>query len=110
MPIARLALVRPLPGREQEVNRLQDQLIEAFAQQPGYILGFRFSIRERPRETGRLGIWESLDAADEAALVDHVMSLRSQLNLAISGRHEELIWDLQGSPWNLPAPLKPYAS
>ncbi len=90
------------------MEQLFDQLETHYATFPGYVLGFRYGAEAHSQaptdEVGRLAVWESHQAMDKAATNDHTMVLRSEINLLlVSGEHEELVHDIQGTPHNLPS-------
>lgn len=81
--------MKPVPGREQEVTAILDDLLANFAKQPGFIVGYRIVEPIEGGEVGRISIWESAELADQAASTDHVMAIRSQLHLMIEAGHQE---------------------
>ncbi len=104
MQILRMSLVRCREGCKDEVEELFQRLDNHYATFPGYVLGFRFDSPDRPDEAGRLAVWESHEAMDKAARHEHTLAIRSQINLLmVSGEHEELVYNVQGTTHNLPA-------
>ncbi len=75
----RLSLARPLEGRDEEVRRLEEDLLSYYAAQEGFLSGYRLTAREGHREVGRITLWESEEAAERAAATERVMVLRSKL-------------------------------
>jgi quinol monooxygenase YgiN len=90
----RLSLALAKPGHEAEVDRLENDLMAFFAKQPGYIHGYR--ITHDNAETGRIGrltVWRDEQAADNAAQTDHVLAVRSELQMLIEEeQHAERSW------------------
>ncbi|HEY8489908.1 MAG TPA: antibiotic biosynthesis monooxygenase [Dehalococcoidia bacterium] len=83
MPYIRVSLMRPQVGREEEVERLLTDLLRFFQGQKGFIAGWRVSALDRSGEVGRITVWESEEDADHAANQQHVMAVRSELNLLL---------------------------
>lgn len=105
-PVVRTSIEEILPGHLAEAERIVDSLKEFLAKQRGFILGYRFDLPEAPNSMGRVSMWDSEAAANDAARHDHVMALRSQL-AAISkkGSIVEHMHFIKGSPKNLPMPI-----
>jgi hypothetical protein len=108
MPIVRFSLYRPLPGRRAEMERLLDSLEDWLSKQEGYLLGFRFAATDASGDIGRIGIWRSLADADHAADQEHTLAIRAELLRLIddNGTHIERIFEIRGTPHNLPFPLQ----
>jgi quinol monooxygenase YgiN len=85
----RLSLMTPSRGEEDHVVQLQRDLVRYFSSQPGYVEGYVLKAPDGSGQVGRIGVWESEAAADQAANSDHVMAVRSQLNQMITGEHNE---------------------
>lgn len=89
----RLSLSKAKPGNEQEAAKIEDDLMSFFAQQPGYVRGYRILGGDSEGRGGRLTLWESNQAADQAAQTDHVLAQRSELLLLIDDEtHVEDSW------------------
>ena len=89
MPYIRLSVMKPVPGTDEKVAGILDELLAYFAKQPGYITGYRIVEPIEGGEVGRITIWDSAEMADQAASADHVMAIRSQLHLIIEAGHQE---------------------
>ncbi len=87
MPYVRVSLMQPLPGREQEVEELNRELISFYREQPGCVSCQFIRAVDDSSEVGRLTQWESEAAADAAATTDRSMQLRSRLHLAVHEGH-----------------------
>ncbi len=96
MPVMRISVLKPLPGRAKEIEHLSDELGEWLSKQPGFILGFRFGGAAHANEVGRISIWESRQHADHAASLDHTVSLRSRIVSACAPQHLEHLDDVMG--------------
>lgn len=90
MPVVRLSLVEPIPGREKEVESLLDELGEFHAQLPGHIIAAKFQPVERPHMRGRISIWRSEEDINHAASLSHTIALRSRLKYAADIDDEQL--------------------
>lgn len=102
MAIVRISLVRPFPGQKARVERILDNMADHFSQQKGYVMGCRFEARDDPEQLGRMSIWESHSDADHAAILTHTEALMSELHRLIEPGHLERIYEIKGSPKNLP--------
>ncbi len=75
----RLSLVQPKEGADDQISAMQDDLLQFFATQPGYVRGYKL-IRQFPDpRIGRISVWQSESDADNAAGSQHVLSVRSEL-------------------------------
>jgi hypothetical protein len=93
----RLSLATPKAGHEEDVARMDDDLMRFFASQPGYLNGYRITGGDAiAGRIGRLSLWRSDRDADAAAQTDHVLSIRSEILLLIADeRHIEYSWTAQ---------------
>jgi len=90
MPYIRVSIMKPKTGSDVEVRRILDDLAGYFANQPGYLGGFRIDSHDGTGLLGRITTWSDEAAADQAAQTDHVLAIRSQLNPVVEeGSHEE---------------------
>ena len=86
----RLSLVSPKPVEDEHVSLLQDDLLEHFSTQAGYVRGYKLLSGDPQDRCGRLTVWKSEQEADVAANTQRVLSLRSELMLLIEeGSHVE---------------------
>ena len=65
----RLSTFTPKPGNEERIANLLEALDTAFSLQQGYVLGLRFTGRTGSNEMGRIFVWESPEAADNAEVL-----------------------------------------
>ena len=79
----RLSLMIPKPGSEERVLELQRQLVAWLPGKPGYVGGYVIVGGDPQGRVGHVGIWRSEHDADAAAQSDHILSIRSELMLAI---------------------------
>jgi heme-degrading monooxygenase HmoA len=99
MPYVRISHMRPRPGQEKRVGEILDELSRFYTDCQGYVLGYRLQPHEHDttKRMGRVGVWESEDAAVDAAQNQHALALRSELlRLIDEDSHEELSFD--GTP------------
>ncbi len=75
----RLSLMKPKPGAEKLVAGLMDNLLEFFADQPGYERGYALLEGDRHGRVGRITLWESEEQADLAANTQHVLTVRAEI-------------------------------
>lgn len=86
----RLSLMNPKTGRDELVSGLMDNLLQFFANQPGYVRGYSLLSGDPQGRVGRVTMWKSEEDADRAANSQHVLSLRSELlQLIEEGSHVE---------------------
>lgn len=89
----RLSLVNAKAGQEDAVEKIEDELMAFFAQQPGYIHGYHIVGGDSDGRVGRLTLWESDAAADQAAQTAYVLARRSEVLMIIEGDgHVEDSW------------------
>ena len=90
MPYVRISIARPRPGQEQRLAELQQQIADHVAKQPGCERSYVLRPNDNSGEIARITIWDSESQAESVANSDHMMSLRSELNLAAAeGGHTE---------------------
>lgn len=94
MSYVRVSMMRPLPGREHQVRQTLTDLVAFYRQQPGYLSGYMLEHEDGLQQFGRIGIWDSKEAAERAARLDHDLALRAALNDAVlPDSHEEYAFD-----------------
>jgi hypothetical protein len=89
----RLSLARPREGRNDEVQRLEEDLLSFFAAQEDFVSGYRLTACEGSREVGRITVWKREEAAERAATTDHVMAVRSELLAATEEERVEMAFE-----------------
>ena len=75
----RLSLMNPRPGEDERVSQIQDDLLDFFSSQPGYVRGYKVLSGDPQGRCGRLTVWKSEHEADNAANTQHVLAVRSRL-------------------------------
>ncbi len=92
MACLRLTLIEPAPGNEREAQRVLEALDGCLAGAPGLILSFVTEVESY--RMGRISLWLSKDDANQVALRDDILALRSQLR-RLSRNTEETLMDLK---------------
>ena len=86
----RLSLAEPRRGEEERVSQIQDDLLEFFSTQPGFVRGYKLLTGDPQSRCGRLTVWKSEEDRDQAANTQHVLSTRSELmGLVVEDSHAE---------------------
>jgi quinol monooxygenase YgiN len=89
MSYVRLSIARPRRGQEKRLHEIQAEIARWTRTQPGCKESYLLHPHDDSGEIARMTIYESEEAAEKAAQQDHLMSLRSELNLAAEGDHVE---------------------
>ena len=89
MQYIRVSIMKPKDGRGPEVAEINEQLAAFYRQQEGCLQGYSMRAADGSGEMGRLSIWESDEAAEQAATTEHSLSLRSRLHLLVQTGHEQ---------------------
>jgi len=92
MACLRLTLIEPAPGNEQEAQRVMETLDGCLAGSPGLILSFVTEVETS--RMGRISLWHSKGDANQVALRDDILALRSQLR-RLSVTTQETLMDLK---------------
>ena len=87
MPYIRISFMTPAEGKLDEVREYNDELSAFYQAQDGCLQSFVLTAADGSGELGRMSIWESETTADHAATLQHSMSLRSRLRLAVKRGH-----------------------
>lgn len=94
MKVVRTTVVRPLPGREQKVAELLDELGAYLAQQPGFVAAYELGDEEDKEIQGHISVWSSREAADRAASQVHTIALRARLHTLSAPEREERLFEV----------------
>ena len=89
MAYVRISLMKPLAGRDADVDELNAQLVDLYRQQDGCLQSVLIRATDESGEVGRVSFWESESAADAAANTDRSMLLRSRLHLILRRGHQD---------------------
>ena len=91
----RLSLHKPRPGQFDAVKELQEGVLEALKASKGCRQAHLLRPLDDSGEIGRLSLWDSEEAAEEAAQGQHTMALRSQIGLLVEGVGTERAFETQ---------------
>jgi quinol monooxygenase YgiN len=90
MPYVRISIARPRAGQEQRLAELQQSIADFVAKQPGCERSYVLRPHDNSGEVARITIWDNESQAEAVANSDHMLSMRSELNLAAAeGGHTE---------------------
>lgn len=89
MTYIRLSIAKPRHGQETRLADLMKQVAEAASSQPGCRESYLLEPHDDSGEVVRITLYEDEASADHAANDAHMMSLRSEINLASEAPHEE---------------------
>ncbi len=89
MTYIRLSIAKPRRGEETRTLELMQRLSEIAATQPGCSASYVLRPHDESGEIARIAIYESEHAAESVANTQTVLSLRSELHLAIEAGHTE---------------------
>ena len=92
----RLSTFTPKPGNEERIANLLEALDTAFSLQQGYVLGLRFTGRTGSNEMGRIFVWESPEAADNAESSPEASPLSRRIEALSEDARLNRTFDLQG--------------
>lgn len=83
----RVSHMQPKDGQEDHLTEVLKKLSAFYREQPGYQGGYLLAPYPQAtgdaRRFGRVGIWESQHAAEEAAQHEHALALRAELNRTV---------------------------
>lgn len=89
MSYIRLSIAKPRRGQEKRLAELMEEVAKAATSQPGCRESYLLEPHDDSGEIVRISIYEDEASADHAANNAHMMSLRSEINLASEAPHEE---------------------
>lgn len=100
----RISYMHPKEGQEARLKDLLLKLSAYYREQSGYQGGYILYPYEhaqvKDRRWGRVGVWDTEDAAEHAAQAEHSLALRSELaRIVVEDSHSELTFE--GTPDNL---------
>ncbi|MCK9493905.1 MAG: hypothetical protein M0R75_00225 [Dehalococcoidia bacterium] len=100
----RISYMHPKEGQEARLKEVLQKLSAFYREQNGYQGGYILNPYEGAesddRRWGRVGFWETVDAAEHAAQAEHSMALRSDLGRLVEEEtHYE--FSFEGTPDNL---------
>lgn len=83
MTYIRLSIVKPLRGRETEVEQILRRIADLAAKHPGCLESYLLKPHDNSGDLARMAIYENEAAAERAAADDSVMVARADLHLAV---------------------------
>ncbi|MEX2374124.1 MAG: hypothetical protein WD942_00875 [Dehalococcoidia bacterium] len=100
----RISYMHPKEGQEARLKDLLLKLSAYYREQSGYQGGYILNPYETAqgddRRWGRVGLWETEEAAEHAAQAEHSMALRSELTRVVEeDSHYEFTFE--GTPDNI---------
>lgn len=109
MAVIRVSIMRPVPGRRQEVERLLEELEAWVSQQKGYLFGVHLTSFDLTGELGRVAVYATREDANRIAVMDHTVAIRSQIHEAIMPGHMESLFEVTSASKALDIPGVPAA-
>lgn len=89
MPYVRLTIAKPRPGREDDLYNVMKKLTDFAAEQPGCQQAWMLRPHDNSGELARITVYDDEGAAEHIAQMQHVMALRSEVNLIAEPGHTE---------------------
>ena len=100
----RISYMHPKDGQEARLQELLKKLSTYYREQAGYQGGYLLNpysdAEAQYRRWGRVGFWDSEDAAEHAAQAEHSMALRSELSRIVA-EDSHFEFTFEGTPDNL---------
>jgi hypothetical protein len=79
----------PLSGREEEAGQVNQELVAFYGAQAGCVACHFVKATDSSGEQGRISIWASERAANQAATREVSLQLRSRLHLLVRRGHQD---------------------
>ncbi len=89
MTYIRVSTMTPLAGREEEASQVNQQLVDLYSTQEGCVSNYFVKAADNSGEQGRISVWSSERAANEAATQERSLELRSHLHLLVRHGHQD---------------------
>jgi len=89
MPYVRLSIARPRPGQGRRLEEVMGKIVDFVSRQEGCQRSYLLKPHDDSGDIARIAIYDDEQAADRAANNEHMMALRSELNLAAQEGHME---------------------
>ena len=100
MPYVRLTILRPRPAQREKAWDLLKEIDHVFTDDPGLIMSFEVGERDQSdAPLGRVAVWETNTAANEAARSERSLALRSELQQLCSEGIVENLTEITHSHW-----------
>jgi quinol monooxygenase YgiN len=89
VPYVRLSIVKPRRGEEQHVDDLLRKITDAASSSEGCLASYLLTSTDGSGDRARVAVYATEQAAEAAANSQHILSLRSELHLAVEPGHIE---------------------
>ena len=89
MTYIRVSTMTPLTGREEEASQVNQELVDFYRTQEGCVSCHFVKAADSSGEQGRVSIWISEHAANDAATQERSLQLRSSLHLVVRRGHQD---------------------
>ncbi len=89
MTYIRVSTMNPLAGREDEASQVNQELVHFYRTQEGCVSSHFVRAADSSGEQGRISIWSSERAANDAATQERSLQLRSRLHLVVRRGHQD---------------------
>ena len=89
MTYIRVSTMIPLAGREEEASQVNQELVDFYGAQEGCVSSHFVKAVDSSGEQGRVSLWSSERAANDAATQERSLQLRSRLHLAVRRGHQD---------------------
>ena len=89
MTFIRVSTMTPLTGREEEASQVNQELVDLYGSQEGCVSCHFVKAADNSGEQGRISVWSSERAANDAATQERSLQLRSRLHLLVRRGHQD---------------------
>ena len=89
MTYIRVSTMTPLAGREDEASQVNQELVDFYRAQEGCVSSHFVRAADSSGEQGRISVWSSERAANDAATQERSLQLRSRLHLLVRRGHQD---------------------
>ena len=89
MTYIRVSTMTPLAGREEEANQVNQELVDFYRTQKGCVGSHFVNAADGSSEQGRISLWSTEQAANDAAIQERSLQLRSRLHLVVRRGHQD---------------------
>lgn len=89
MPYIRISIVTPRRGEEAATEEVMRKIVEVVARADGCIESYLLKPHDSSGEVARLSVYTDEASAEHTANSDHMLALRSEINILSDGNHVE---------------------
>jgi quinol monooxygenase YgiN len=97
MTYIRVSTMTPLAGRDEEATQVNQELVDFYSMQEGCVSNYFVKAADKSGEQGRISVWSSERAANEAATQERSLQLRSRLHLLVRRGHQDRSFTVAGA-------------